>query len=684
MRLRSSSTLALSVCLFAVACGDSNAPVTVHEPVPSTPAALPRLDSHLLHVVPHLGASMRGIGLQQSYRSAATDPPSSHPIAAVSPTGARTIAQKTLLLAATGDEPSYLAAKDTLDRFGVPYTSLIATQQQVTPQLLSDGVSTCYFSSVIFATSGLGYLDTTTGAWASALSAAQWQMIADFEVGCSAREAIWYAWPSADLGLTYVSSFAWTDSVDAKVTNAAFFASLPASATVPIRYAAGYRAALTDGTASSLLDDGAGGVLLALHTGADGRQTLVSTVDQSPYLTHTLTLEYDLVRWVTGGIFVGQKRAYLTSQIDDVFIDDDMWVPGVGDDGSVTFRITGSDLDALVGWKNAFVATLPAGSTFQPVLAFNGEGQTRGAYPDRTLLASALIDNTSFLWLSHTWDHENMDAMSAVDAEAEVEQNIGVAHKRDLNGFNKSELVTPDVSGLDNLAALQGMYSAGVRYVVSNTSITAALDPGNPGVNPSFNVGKANPTLSVIYQVPRHPTNVYYNTSTPDAQADEYNHIYASYYGRNLSYAEMIDADSEFGKFYLLRGDIDPLMFHQPNLANYNAGTGTPAQSLYGDWITAAAGKFLALSRAPIQTLTQRNIAQAMQARGAFNSCGIAATIISTSTGARTLQLHTTGACTVPVTGLSAATLGTVETYLGSPLTSIRMNAGSTRSIALP
>jgi len=288
------------------------------------------------------------------------------------------------------------------------------------------------------------------------------------------------------------------------------------------------------------------------------------------------------------------------------------------------------------------------------------------------------------LWLSHTWDHENMDAMTAVQAMAEVQQNIGVAKRRKLNGFSQTELVTPDVSGLDNLAALQGIYSAGVRYVVSNTSITSALDPGNPGVNPSFNVGKANPTLAVIYQVPRHPTNVYYNTSTPAAQADEYNHIYESYYGRALSYDEMIDADSEFGKFYLLRGDIDPLMFHQPNLANYNAGTTLPPQSLYTDWIEAATGKFLDLSVAPIATLTQRDIAAAMQARGAFNACGITATINYSATGTRTLQLATTGACTVPVTGISAATAGTVETYLGAPTTSIKMTAGSTRSIALP
>jgi hypothetical protein len=220
--------------------------------------------------------------------------------------------------------------------------------------------------------------------------------------------------------------------------------------------------------------------------------------------------------------------------------------------------------------------------------------------------------------------------------------------------------------------------------LVSITSKTAALNPSNPGTNPSFNVGRKNPLEPRIYQVPRHPTNIFYDTELPANQTDEYNHIYNAYYGRNLSYAEMIDADSTFGEYYLLQGDIDPLMFHQPNLGNYNSGTGMPAATLYGDWIASATGKFLALSTEPIQTLKQSDIAAAMQQRGAYNTCGITATIVESPVdGTRSLRLSTTGACTVPVTGLNAPTSGSVETYLGTATTSVNMVAASSVSIPL-
>jgi hypothetical protein len=79
--------------------------------------------------------------------------------------------------------------------------------------------------------------------------------------------------------------------------------------------------------------------------------------------------------------------------------------------------------------------------------------------------------------------------------------------------------------------------------------------------------------------VPRHPTSIFYDVATPATETDEYNTIYRAYYGRDLSYEEVLDKDSEFGLFYLLQGDIDPLMFHQANLKNYGGGRSLYATS---------------------------------------------------------------------------------------------------------
>ena len=45
--------------------------------------------------------------------------------------------------------------------------------------------------------------------------------------------------------------------------------------------------------------------------------------------------------------------------------------------------------------------------------------------------------------------------------------------------------------------------------------------------------------------IPRRPTNLFYNVSTPDQWVTEYNDIYRSFWGRDLSYAEILDNESD-------------------------------------------------------------------------------------------------------------------------------------------
>ena len=116
-----------------------NHPAHVHQ---ATSPELPRLQSKMLTRLDtaKLARSAARMGESDSTGS----------IARVS--GDRQIAQKILLLGATGDEPAFLAAKSALDRIGVPYRALIAANELVTDALLSDGISKCHFSGVIVAT----------------------------------------------------------------------------------------------------------------------------------------------------------------------------------------------------------------------------------------------------------------------------------------------------------------------------------------------------------------------------------------------------------------------------------------------------------------------------------------------------------------------------------------------------
>lgn len=604
--------------------------------------------------------------------------------------GMRRIELKLLLLTATGDEPSYLAARSALDRIGAHYDVLIATATDLVSGLLSNGVDDCYYRGIVIAVGGLPYFDTGTQQWASALSADEWTILADYERACSARELVWYGFPTADFGLALASSFTSSDQVTARLTatGTGGFPYVPPGATIPIRDAFGYKATVTDPATIALLESDDHGVLVASHVAPDGREAMLVTMDSNPNLIHSLVLEYGLVSWVSRGLFIGKKRAYLSPQVDDIFIDDDMWntdthrnAPDL--DGVNTFRITGSDLAALVSWQSGLRAALPAGSRYITAMAFNGVGTLRSEYPDQTPLTAARSAGANLTWLSHTWDHENMDAMTSTAARSEVARNCQLAQTYRLNGFSCADLVTPDMSGLTNAAGLQGMDSAGARNLSSDTSITdevAAARGTVPGTNPSFNVGRVNAKDAHIYQVPRHPTNIFYDVATRAAEVDEYNTIYRSYWGRDLTYDEIIDVEASFGLHYLLTGDIDPLMFHQTNLGGeVVAGA---RHSLFGDWIGSSAARFTALVAFPILSLTQRDTASAMAARGALDACGVTATYVEAGAAA-SLELHAGNACVVPITGLSSSA-GAVEIYAGVPTTGVTMTAGSSKVIALP
>ena len=90
--------------------------------------------------------------------------------------------------------------------------------------------------------------------------------------------------------------------------------------------------------------------------------------------------------------------------------------------------------------------------------------------------------------------------------------------------------------------------------------------------------------------------------------------------GRDLTYAEILDKESHFLLFYLLRGEIDPQMYHQPNVHAYDG-----VRSLLSDLHDTAIRKFRRHSRLPIVSpdmdVAGKRIADTM-ARNASNIVG--------------------------------------------------------------
>lgn len=608
---------------------------------------------------------------------------------------------------------------DALDHLGVPYDVYKATTRQlcvngswkiarsgtgadptetsctsgvvtdwsagVTQDKLWDGGVHAYYQGVMQTNGTLSYATPETGFVSSALTADEWSALWTFEAAFGIRTVSASTYPTADFGLQYRSEDG--DPTDARYTaaGAAAFPYVNAAGSLPIRNSWTYRAGVDplDTSTVPVLDDGNGNVLGVIHTYANqgNRQALALTFDGAGYLTHGQVLGFGLVSWVTKGLFLGQRHAILDPQPDDIFIEDSIWQPTTPcgtapDDPSLPeYRITGDDLSKVISWQSTTQGQAIS-KALKLELPFNGEGATAGyTSPARdTLTPVAKRNQGKFKWINHTWDHQNLDAISYADAVSEIQQNNTMANTLGFVNYSKTNLIQPDISGLNNGEFLRAAWDTGVRYLISDTSRTG--DPAQYGVEE----GRYNALQPGILEIARYPVNLYFNVSTPEQWLAEDNCLYPATapFGHVNSYQELLDRESSVLLKYLLRGDNRPLMFHQPNLRAYD-GT----HSLLGDLLDATLAKYKALVSVPLTSPTMDALgglqADRIQYNRAWKSGGLTASIVP----GKSITLHSDQAVTVPVTGLNAGKAYSTETYAGQKISYVKLGAGQTITLPL-
>jgi hypothetical protein len=92
-------------------------------------------------------------------------------------------------------------------------------------------------------------------------------------------------------------------------------------------------------------------------------------------------------------VYLGEKRAYLTPQPDDLFIGT------VLTDGS-TFRLSGDDRRNIASWQQK-VQAMPVGATFRITFPFVGVE----ASDSDDLTQAAHQIGPQFFFISHTFNH---------------------------------------------------------------------------------------------------------------------------------------------------------------------------------------------------------------------------------------------------------------------------------------
>ncbi len=583
-----------------------------------------------------------------------------------------TIDMKVLVISADGTETDLLAITQALDYLGTPYTVYQAarTPNGLTSAMLMSGCHGSY-QGVILTNGDLGY--SNAGTWMSALSQQEWSNLWGYEAQLGIRELSWYTYPDANFGYQVPNGMVDTDAIplQAQVTSQGHqvFSYINNNANVPIQYAYTYLAKpFTDGATVPVLQDAQGNSLAAVRSYPDGRQVLSMTFDSNLNLIHNIVLSYGLINWLTQSVFVGERHVYMSPQVDDVFIEASEWTPttvcGTNPDATgSTYRINGNDWQAVINWQNSKRAQAISANTTL-TMAFNGYGTTADAgYKNDTLTPSAKATQSQFYWVSHTYDHTNLDAVNYQDATFQITQNNQIAQGLGLTHYSAISMVTPDVSGLANPNYLQAAYDNGLRYLVSDTS-KVGQD------NPAPNIGMYNASQPSILEIPRRPVNLFYNVTSPAGWTSEYNCIYHNFWGRDLSYQEILDKESQTLVTYMLKGEMDPWMFHQTNLKAYDG-----QHTLLGDLMDATLQKYAAYYNLPVTNIEQDKLGMRMADRMQYKNANVTASIVP----GVSITLTAQQAAKVPVSGLAAS--GS-ETYGGQSISYVSLNAG--QSVTLP
>jgi hypothetical protein len=559
-----------------------------------------------------------------------------------------------LVITAETNDYSLASIREALDFIGTPYHVHVATENpgSLTSDTLRSGTRG-FYQGVIMSSASLAYTPDGGTTWMSALTPAEWAVLEQYEVDFGARRLNWYGYPGPDQGFNWPNGSLDTSGnpINAQWTTegSANFVYLNTQNTYPIENVWTYLATPLDADTKVWLTDGNGNALLASKSVANGREILTKTFDSATWQMNSSVLYHGLINWVTKGLFLGDRHTYVSAQIDDVFLADDIFTGG-------EYRQDANDWQAVIDWQNNF-RQRPSGVNFRYDMAFNGVG-TDGQYNPDTLTPIAQATEAEFKWISHTWSHPYLTAFSYAQAMPEIVKNNQKAVELGLSSYSVKNMVTPNITGLENPGFLNAAYDAGIRYLVTDTSIDFHRAP-------SPNAGIPNWYVPGILMIPRHANNLFYNVSTPAQWEAEYNFLYSSFWGRNLTYAEILEDQSDLLLRPLLKGDVSPQMFHQPNLRDFNGQGNT----LLGDLLDRVADKYEYYYNFPFLSPTQDKLGETVQARMDYNASGV----VATRNGDGSLTLTVSSAATIPVTGLK--TPG-AEFYAGQWITRLDLTAG--------
>lgn len=355
---------------------------------------------------------------------------------------------KVLVLGTSTTEPDLLSWEAALQREGVPFDAAITSAGVTTiPTLsttLAGGAKEGKYEAVIVTVGGL--VDCSTGTCVAGLTAAQNAALESYEQTFGVRQITGDVYPSTAYGLNSPTTSGALDGTQGSLTADGLTDFPYLNGPVKLDVGTyGYEATPAAGASFDTLVSGPGGSsLVGIYTDPNGVQQMVETFNQNRYQLQSELLRHGALAWVTRGVYFGDQRNYLETNVDDNFLTDDSWSTATHTTDyspANALRQRASDIVNAAGWSSA--------NSFRIDELFNGGGSVAwaagtapGTDPVLAQLQAICSANcgpnnsgaaatyaNSFGWVNHTWDHASLDQGCSTQnyIEAEIQQNTNWA-----------------------------------------------------------------------------------------------------------------------------------------------------------------------------------------------------------------------------------------------------------------
>ncbi|KAL2070954.1 hypothetical protein VTL71DRAFT_13980 [Oculimacula yallundae] len=589
--------------------------------------------------------------------------------------------QSTVLVIAKDTASSY-SATSGLTAYGIPYQVLtVPSTGAALPQLSTASGDGNFGGIVILSEVSYDY----NGQFSSALTPAQWTSLFDYQTSFGVRMTRIDVYPGAEFGTAPASTISpgcCENGVEQliSISNSTGFAQagMKIGATMSTKGLYHYPAVIANSSiATTIAKFGPSGIFTGDTTAAvinniGGREQMAWFIgwaaDWSPTSTY---LEHAWITWMTRGLYVGFRRVYFSTQVDDMFLQTSLYLPA-----DVNFRVTPADLDGHVAWSAALNAKLSPGSKYFTEVGHNGNGNIEASIgsdkaaicnPQSAIEYDEQIDTPlefqkplgsgediwplepkTYTWsractdldplqkwwtnpanrdvfahVTHTFSHAGLNNATYADTSKEISFNkawiaqIGI--DKALH-WSSTGLIPPAITGMHNGDAIRAWMDNGIVNGVGDNTRPVLMNAEHehwPLISTVEGNGYAGFQIT-----PRWATTIYYNCDLPACTVAEWIATSAGAGGIQELLVNAVQVNSK----HLLSLHHDPFMFHQANMrwadvAEVPVNGVTAKYSLLMMWVESVTQEMMRLVEWPMVSLKHDDIAASFASRMARDNC---------------------------------------------------------------